>query len=156
MMRPLLSCLFLSLAAASMAQAAPAKPAASKPAAAPVPGPAAETLIKTDTKVGTGAEALAGSTVDVHYTGWLYVPTVKGYKGRKFDSSRDRKEPISFELGTGRVIQGWDQGILGMKVGGKRTLTIPSEMAYGERGAGNGVIPPGAALLFEVELVSVK
>ncbi|MDQ2963796.1 MAG: FKBP-type peptidyl-prolyl cis-trans isomerase [Pseudomonadota bacterium] len=112
-------------------------------------------LQKTDTTVGTGAEALAGKVAVVHYTGWLYDPASADKKGRKFDSSLDRDSPFSFPLGGGRVIRGWDEGVAGMRVGGRRTLVIPSEMAYGTRGAG-GVIPPDATLMFEVELVDVR
>ena len=112
-------------------------------------------LIKQDGRVGTGAEAVAGRNVTVHYTGWLYDPTLADHKGTKFDSSRDRNEPFSFDLGSGQVIPGWDQGVAGMKVGGQRTLTIPADMGYGARGAG-GVIPPNATLLFDVELLDVK
>jgi len=102
----------------------------------------------TDLHVGTGDEATSGCLVDVHYTGWLT-------DGSKFDSSLDRGQPFSFALGGGQVIQGWDQGVVGMKVGGKRKLTIPPELGYGRRGAG-GVIPPNATLIFEVELLSVR
>ena len=105
----------------------------------------------TDTKAGTGAEARKGQTVTVHYTGWLYN---NGQQGAKFDSSRDRKDPFKFPLGSGMVIKGWDEGVAGMKVGGKRTLIIPPEMGYGARGAG-GVIPPNATLKFDVELLGV-
>ena len=112
-------------------------------------------LQKIDVKVGTGAEAMPGKTVVVHYTGWLFAPVAPGNKGTKFDSSRDRNEPFSFPLGGGRVIRGWDDGVAGMKVGGQRTLIIPPEMGYGSRGAG-GVIPPNATLLFDVELLEVK
>ena len=112
-------------------------------------------LIKQDGRVGTGAEAVAGRSVTVHYTGWLYDPTLADHKGTKFDSSRDRNEPFSFDLGSGQVIPGWDQGVAGMKVGGQRMLTIPPDMGYGARGAG-GVIPPNATLLFDVELLDVK
>ena len=94
-------------------------------------------------------------SVVVHYTGWLYDPSKADGRGKKFDSSLDRGSPFSFPLGAGRVIQGWDQGVAGMKVGGKRTLIIPPEMGYGARGAG-GAIPPNAALLFEVELLEVR
>ncbi len=104
-----------------------------------------------DTVVGTGEVAEAGHQVRVHYTGWLYE---NGEKGRKFDSSRDRNAAFEFGLGAGMVIRGWDEGVAGMKVGGQRTLIIPSEMGYGARGAG-GVIPPNATLLFEVELLGV-
>lgn len=112
-------------------------------------------LKKIDTKVGAGAEAISGKHIDAHYTGWLYDPKAPDNKGKKFDSSLDRGQPISFQLGAGRVIPGWDQGIVGMKVGGKRTLVIPPQMAYGRRGAG-GVIPPNAALVFDVELVGLE
>jgi FKBP-type peptidyl-prolyl cis-trans isomerase FkpA len=112
-------------------------------------------LKKIDTKQGDGAEAVAGKAVIVHYTGWLYDPTAPDGHGTKFDSSLDRKLPFGFVLGAGRVIKGWDEGVAGMKVGGKRTLVIPPQMGYGERGAG-GVIPPNATLLFDVELVDVK
>ena len=112
-------------------------------------------LIKTDVKVGKGAEAKAGQNVSVHYTGWLYDAAAPGHKGSKFDSSRDRGTPFSFPLGAGRVIPGWDQGVQGMKVGGQRTLVIPANLGYGARGAG-GVIPPNAALVFDVELLGVN
>ena len=108
----------------------------------------ADGLKYTDDVVGTGTEALAGKTVSVHYTGWLT-------DGTKFDSSKDRGQPFSFPLGAGRVIKGWDEGVAGMKVGGKRTLVIPPELGYGARGA-PGAIPPNATLKFEVELLDVK
>lgn len=101
-----------------------------------------------DLTVGSGAVATAGQQVEVHYTGWLT-------NGTKFDSSVDRGKPFVFPLGGGRVIQGWDQGVAGMKVGGKRRLTIPPHLGYGARGAG-GVIPPNATLVFEVELLGVS
>jgi FKBP-type peptidyl-prolyl cis-trans isomerase FkpA len=112
-------------------------------------------LQKNDTVVGTGREAEPGFNVTVHYTGWLFDEKAADKKGTKFDSSVDRKEPFKFDLGAGQVIQGWDEGFAGMKIGGKRTLTIPSEMGYGARGAG-GVIPPNATLIFDVELLDVK
>ena len=108
-----------------------------------------------DTTVGTGPEAVKGKVVVVHYTGWLYDPSLPDKKGKKFDSSLDRKSPFSFPLGGGRVIRGWDEGVAGMHVGGKRTLVIPADMAYGSRGAG-GVIPPHATLMFDVELLAVN
>jgi FKBP-type peptidyl-prolyl cis-trans isomerase len=108
----------------------------------------------THTTIGTGAEAISGQQISVHYTGWLYDPAAAENKGRKFDSSRDRGQPFEFTLGVGQVIGGWDQGFAGMKVGGSRTLVIPPELGYGARGAG-GVIPPNATLLFEVELLGV-
>lgn len=108
-----------------------------------------------DGKTGTGAEANPGRTVTVHYTGWLYDESREDRKGRKFDSSRDRNDPFTFKLGAGQVIQGWDQGVAGMRVGGVRTLTIPSDMGYGRRGAGSA-IPPDSVLVFDVELLDVK
>ena len=110
-------------------------------------------LQKIDVVEGSGKEARAGN-VKVHYTGWLHDPSKPDGHGRKFDSSHDRREPFEFRLGAGQVIRGWDEGVAGMKVGGKRTLIIPPEMGYGSRGAG-GVIPPNATLIFEVELLKV-
>ena len=101
-----------------------------------------------DQVVGTGEVAVAGKMANVHYTGWLE-------NGKKFDSSVDRGQPFSFPLGAGRVIKGWDEGVQGMKVGGKRKLTIPSDLGYGSRGAG-GVIPPNATLIFDVELLGIR
>ena len=106
----------------------------------------------TDSTIGTGATPQPGQICVMHYTGWLQEPG--GQKGKKFDSSVDRGQPFGFRLGAGQVIQGWDQGVAGMKVGGKRTLIIPSELGYGARGAG-GVIPPNAILIFDVELLGV-
>ena len=131
------------------------------------------TLIKLDEKVGSGKEAVAGKKVSVHYTGWLFdesapsecselprfvsmkrVRSCLENKGEQFDSSRDRPGSFKFELGAGQVIKGWDQGVQGMKVGGKRTLIVPSSLGYGTRGAGNS-IPPNATLVFDVELLKV-
>jgi FKBP-type peptidyl-prolyl cis-trans isomerase FkpA len=105
-----------------------------------------------DTTVGEGAEAKAGQQVTVHYTGWLRNDD--GSQGAKFDSSKDRNDPFQFNLGAGQVIRGWDEGVQGMKIGGKRRLTIPASLGYGARGAG-GVIPPNATLIFDVELLAV-
>ena len=109
----------------------------------------------SDTVVGNGAEAKPGQTVTVHYTGWLYDGKAADHHGKKFDSSKDHGEPFEFKLGAGTVIRGWDQGVAGMKVGGKRTLVIPSQLGYGSRGAG-GAIPPDATLVFDVELLAVR
>jgi FKBP-type peptidyl-prolyl cis-trans isomerase len=103
----------------------------------------------SDLKKGDGAEAKKGKRVYVHYTGWLK-------NGKKFDSSLDRKEPFDFRLGAGEVIKGWDEGVAGMKVGGKRKLIIPPELGYGERGTPDGAIPPNSELTFEVELLKVE
>jgi peptidylprolyl isomerase len=106
-----------------------------------------------DSKVGTGATPQAGQICVMHYTGWLFDG---GVKGKKFDSSLDRGTPFQFVISRGQVIRGWDEGVASMKVGGKRTLVIPSELGYGARGAGGGVIPPNATLIFDVELLEVK
>lgn len=113
-------------------------------------------LQANDTVVGTGVEATPGAQVEVHYEGWLYDPLVPNRHGVRFDSSRDTGRPFRFRLGTGRVIKGWDEGVIGMKAGGRRELVIPASLAYGERGAGGGVIPPGAALVFDIELLRVE
>ena len=112
-------------------------------------------LTKIDVKIGTGKEATPGKMVRVHYTGWLFDKSAADNKGKKFDSSRDRPGNFTFPLGAGRVIKGWDQGVQGMKVGGQRTLIIPSSMGYGTRGAGS-IIPPNATLIFDVELMEVQ
>ena len=112
-------------------------------------------LIKTDETTGSGHEAAAGRNVSVHYTGWLYDEGRPDHKGKKFDSSRDRGDPFTFKLGAGRVIRGWDEGVAGMKVGGRRTLTIPPDYGYGAQGA-PGAIPPNATLIFDVELLDVR
>ena len=104
-----------------------------------------------DELIGSGPEAQPGKDVRVHYTGWLFD---NGVQGKKFDSSRDRGDPFGFSLGAGMVIRGWDEGVAGMKVGGKRTLVIPPQLGYGARGAG-GVIPPNATLKFDVELLAI-
>ncbi|MDD4911615.1 MAG: FKBP-type peptidyl-prolyl cis-trans isomerase [Sideroxydans sp.] len=122
---------------------------------APMAASSVTELVKNDTKLGAGAEAVTGHDVSVHYTGWLYEESAPEHKGKKFDSSHDRGQPLEFSLGAGQVIKGWDQGFAGMKVGGQRTLLIPPNMGYGERGAGD-VIPPNATLVFDVELLGVK
>lgn len=123
-------------------------------AAPPTAEPIKE-LIMTDHTVGTGTEAVPQKTVSVNYTGWLFDPSKPDQKGKQFDSSLTTGKPFEFVLGAGMVIKGWDQGVAGMRVGGKRTLVIPPELAYGSRGAA-GVIPPGATLVFDVELLGVR
>lgn len=129
--------------------------AACAPQPAPYTGGDVAELQRIDQTVGSGAEAVSGQTVTVHYTGWLYEQTAADRHGRQFDSSRDRGEPFTFPLGAGQVIRGWDEGVAGMRVGGRRTLLIPAGYGYGARGAG-GVIPPGASLVFDVELLKVE
>jgi len=117
-------------------------------------GSGVTTLQITDVRAGTGAEAVNGRTVSVHYTGWLYSSSAADHHGTKFDSSRDRGTPFSFTLGAGQVIAGWDQGIAGMKVGSQRTLVIPPNLGYGNRA--NGPIPANSTLIFDVELLDVR
>ena len=121
----------------------------------PPPGGSVAELQRLDTRAGMGTVATSGSDVTVHYTGWLYDEKAPQRRGLKFDSSVDRGQPFTFLLGAGQVIRGWDDGVAGMKVGGKRTLLIPADLGYGSNGAG-GVIPPGASLVFDVELLDVK
>ena len=109
----------------------------------------------TDIKTGTGNPIKSGQTAVVHYTGWLFAPDASDNRGTKFDSSRDRNEPFRFRLGDGDVIKGWDQGVAGMAVGGQRRLVIPPALGDGQRGAGGG-IPPGATLLFDIELLGIE
>lgn len=112
-------------------------------------------LQKIDHVIGTGALANDGDVVEVNYTGWLYDANAKDHRGAEFDSSEENGEPIRFTLGAGEVIAGWDQGIRGMRAGGKRTLTVPARLAYGDRGSGDAV-PPNAVLVFDVDLVGVR
>jgi len=136
--------------AAETATPAPARDTAGDEAVQIVPGLHSRILDE-----GDGATAQPGQTAVVHYTGWLYDETAPDHRGVKFDSSRDRGQYFEFPLGAGRVIGGWDQGVVGMEVGEVRELTIAPELAYGDRGAGD-VIPPNATLVFEVELVDLK
>ncbi|NGZ82801.1 FKBP-type peptidyl-prolyl cis-trans isomerase [Duganella aceris] len=139
--------LTLALAGCDRAKTPAASETATATAAAAAP------LQKIDTQAGTGKEAVAGTTAVVNYTGWLYEPKAEQQHGAQFDSSVGR-EPFSFSLGAGQVIKGWDDGVQGMKVGGKRTLIVPASMGYGEGGA--GPIPPNATLIFDVELLDVR
>ena len=121
----------------------------------PVTPPEKPAFTRTDLKVGTGRAAERGKGLRVNYTGWLYDPSKPDLKGRMFDSSMDRG-PFTFVLGLGQVIPGWDQGFEGMKIGGRRRLIIPPDLAYGRDGAGNGIIPPNATLIFEMDLLDVE
>ena len=112
-------------------------------------------LTTIDNQLGEGRETEKGLTITVHYSGWIYDENEDDKKGNKFDSSKDRNEPFTFVLGVGQVIKGWDDGFAGMKIGGTRTIIIPSEMGYGSRGAGS-VIPPNADLIFDVELLGIQ
>jgi len=129
-----------------------AAPAAPSPA---ITAPAVTALERVDSKLGPGAPIVAGQTAVVNYTGWLYDQGAPDHKGRQFDSSIPGGRPFKFTLGAGQVIKGWDEGVLGMQVGGSRRLTIPAALAYGDAGAG-GVIPPGAALIFDVDLLAIE
>jgi peptidylprolyl isomerase len=140
----------IAAAAAALSLLAAASPAG---AAAPHTVTLAGGLEYTDTKLGTGPAAKPGDKLVMQYTGWL---DEHGKKGKKFDSSRDHGAPFSFTLGAHQVIPGWDEGIAGMRAGGERTLIIPPALAYGRSGAGGGVIPPNATLIFDVELLRIE
>jgi len=146
--RLIAACAFALIAACS------GKP---KPATAPVGATTAEAtqMQIVELKPGTGPAIAAGQKAVVEYTGWLYETSAADKKGKQFDSSKNGGQPFRFTLGAGQVIKGWDQGVLGMKVGERRRLTIPAELGYGDVGAG-GVIPPGATLIFDVDLVAIE
>lgn len=150
--------LALALAAATVSLSACKRPAAQEEqAAAPKVFSGRIAQFQTiDERPGTGAVAQSGQEVIVQYTGWFYDEKAANKRGSKFDSSYDHGKPFSFLLGAGRVIRGWDDGVAGMRVGGKRVLMVPPDMAYGRDGAGGGVIPPDASLVFEVELLGVQ
>ena len=147
----------LSVISCSREQPAPAEPTptAEAPAPAPEPEPVTE-LQKIDLHVAAGEGISQGQVAVVHYTGWLYDPGAPENKGTKFDSSRDRGQPFRFTIGSGQVIKGWEEGVQGMRIGSQRRLVIPADLAYGERGAGGGIIPPGATLVFDVELLGIE
>lgn len=144
--------LVLSGCGSDLSEPATTDAAAEAPAAAETTASGLGIAIVTE---GSGDAIAAGTTAVVHYTGWLFDETAPENRGLKFDSSRDRDDPFRFPLGAGRVIQGWDEGVAGMRVGEQRTLLIPPALGYGERGAG-GVIPPGATLIFDVELLGIE
>ena len=156
-------CLLLSIVASSVMLGAcsreqPPSAAEANPAEAPA-APAAPATVtelqKIDLHVAPGEGISQGQVAVVHYTGWLYDPRANETKGTKFDSSRDRGQPFRFTIGSGQVIKGWEEGVQGMRVGSQRRLLIPADLAYGDRGAG-GVIPPGASLVFDVELLGIE
>jgi FKBP-type peptidyl-prolyl cis-trans isomerase FkpA len=149
--RPAAAALLGLLAACGGKPPAAGPPDSATPSAA---APAVAALEIVELQAGSGAPIAAGQNAVVQYTGWLYETAAPDKKGKEFDSSRNSGQPFSFVVGAGKVIKGWDQGVLGMQVGGRRRLTIPADLGYGDVGAG-GVIPPGAALVFEVELVAV-
>ena len=140
---------------ATVAQGQPATAPTPAPAAAPATAPAAELKI-IDRQVGAGRQVESGRAALLHYTGWLYDDKAPDNKGKQFDASANRGLPFGFIVGVGKVIKGWDQGVLGMKVGGKRTLIIPPQLGYGDKDVGNGLIPPNSTLLFDIELIEVK
>ena len=144
----------LALAACDKPETAPSNPVAQAEANKVV------ALSSKDSVIGSGAEVQNNQQITVHYTGWLYDANAADLHGKKFDSSLNadgsKGNPFTFYVGAHQVIPGWDEGVIGMKVGGKRTLIIPSELGYGERGAGHGLIPKNAALIFDIELVGIK
>jgi FKBP-type peptidyl-prolyl cis-trans isomerase FkpA len=142
----LLTCMALTAACSGKTEAPPSAASTASPVTS---------LQKVTLKTGTGAAIGSGQIAVVQYTGWLYEAGAADHKGKQFDSSLTRREAFKFPLGTGSVIKGWDQGVTGMQVGESRRLTIPPELAYGDGGAG-GVIPPGATLVFDVELVGIE
>jgi FKBP-type peptidyl-prolyl cis-trans isomerase len=148
--------LSVGIALALLAACGGKPPAAAPPAASETSGvPVMNTLEIAELKPGAGTAITAGQKAVVQYTGWLYETSAPDKKGKEFDSSRNSGQPFSFVVGAGQVIKGWDQGVVGMKVGERRRLTIPAELAYGDVGAG-GIIPPGATLIFDVDLVAAE
>jgi FKBP-type peptidyl-prolyl cis-trans isomerase FkpA len=147
--------MFAVFSASTSCAAVRDEPAAAPLAAAPAAAPAAELKI-IDHQAGTGREVQSGRAALVQYTGWLYDEKAPENKGKQFDTSANRGLPFGFIVGVGKVIKGWDQGILGMKVGGKRTLIVPPQLGYGNKDVGNGLIPANSTLVFDIELVDVK
>ena len=151
--------LAIATTASALMLGAPATFAQDKPMTSPAStaagAPSSELQI-IDVKTGAGPQAEAGKAAMVHYTGWLYDDKAPENKGKQFDSSTGRGLPFGFVVGAGRVIKGWDQGVIGMKVGGKRRLVIPPQLAYGDKNVGSGLIPANSTLVFDVELVEVK
>lgn len=143
------------LAAACSKEPPPPVPAESSAPAAAAAAPITE-LQKIDIVKGAGEGISAGQQAVVHYTGWLYEPGAPEHKGKQFDSSRERGKPFRFVIGQGGVIKGWEEGVQGMQPGGQRQLIIPASLGYGERGAGGGVIPPNATLMFDIELLAIE
>jgi FKBP-type peptidyl-prolyl cis-trans isomerase FkpA len=129
-------------------------PSSNQENAAMAQSPITEMIVE-DVAAGSGAAVAQGQKATVHYTGWLYSSDAPEKKGKQFDSSRTRGQPFSFSVGGGRVIRGWDQGVVGMKIGGERRLTIPASLGYGAGGAGGGLIPPNATLVFDIELLAI-
>ncbi len=153
---PLLAATLLVLTACSREEPAPVtQPQAQETTRPPAPAPVTE-LQRIDLHVAPGEGISQGQVAVVHYTGWLHDPISPQSKGKKFDSSRDRGQPFRFTIGAGEVIRGWEEGVQGMRVGSQRRLIIPSDLGYGERGAGGGVIPPNATLVFDVELLAIE
>jgi FKBP-type peptidyl-prolyl cis-trans isomerase len=145
------------VAAACSSESPPVEPAATTPVAeAAVTVPPVTELQKVDVVKGAGEGISSGQQAVVHYTGWLYEPSKPDHKGKQFDSSRERGKPFRFTIGAGGVIKGWEEGVQGMQPGGQRQLVIPASLGYGERGAGQGVIPPNATLLFDIELLAIE
>ncbi|MFL6578539.1 MAG: FKBP-type peptidyl-prolyl cis-trans isomerase [Povalibacter sp.] len=145
----LMVCFAVGLAACKPAAPPPA------PASAASTAPTIDKLIVNEITVGSGDAITTGQTAVVHYTGWLYDSSAADHKGTQFDSSRNKGQPFRFKIGAGNVIKGWDEGVAGMAVGGRRELIVPAQLGYGDQGAG-GVIPPGATLLFDVELLAIE
>ena len=159
MLKSLPASLMFAVFAASVSYITVAQDKPAAPAAPPVTAPAAALAAELkiiDRQVGSGREVQSGRAALVQYTGWLYDDKAPENKGKQFDTSTNRGLPFGFIVGVGKVIKGWDQGILGMKVGGKRTLIIPPQLAYGDKDVGSGLIPPSSTLVFDIELVEVK